>query len=147
MKKMKLATTIMTLVAAFALFASVGFASTTTTINSDGANTGQNAYQIFKSYLGSDPVDGPDSGYITETYASGVGNVFEFYAPADGMYDGSNTDRQRNEIKVYGSSPSNLKATEGSTFTYQWKFKVLSGYATSTASTRSSPSIAARRSS
>lgn len=111
------------------LFASVSYAATTTTVNSDGPNSGQDAYQIFKSYFGSNPIDGPSSGYISEKYDSEVGNVFEFYAPADGMYDGSNTDRQRNELKVYGSSPNNLKATHGSTFTYKWKFKVMNGYA------------------
>ncbi len=35
-----------------------------------------------------------------------------------------NFDRQRCEIKTYGSSPKNMQGQEGETHTYRWKFKL-----------------------
>ncbi|GAA4836367.1 hypothetical protein GCM10023310_12360 [Paenibacillus vulneris] len=117
------------LVSAMVLQTAVAWAATTTTIDSDGPNTGQDAYQIFKSKLGSDPIDGPgDASHIWETTSSPVGNVFQFKLNSTGDYDGSNTDRQRNELKAYNSSPSAVKGTNGTTMTYKWKFKVLNGF-------------------
>lgn len=119
--------TIIAILVSVALISSISLAATTT-INSDGPSSGKDAYSIFESYLGSDPIDGPDADHIIEVTSSPVGNAFEFILHNTGDYDGSNTDRQRNEIKVYGSSPDNLKATNGSTFTYKWKFKLASNY-------------------
>lgn len=62
--------------------------------------------------------------------------VFEFYAHLDtgstAVLDNdvstSSTDRQRVEIKTYGSSPANLKGTTGETVTYKWLFYVPVGF-------------------
>lgn len=126
--KIKIPAIISVAVLSSLLFVStVGQAATLVTINSDGAG-GQDAYSIFKSYLGSDPIDGPDTGHITEVTSAPVGNAFEFILHNTGDLDGSNTDRQRNEVKVYNGSPDNLKAKNGETFTYRWKFKLASNY-------------------
>lgn len=90
-------------------------ASAATTISANGTDP----YAHFKSVLGPDPVDGPDSDHITDN-----GSYFTFLLHSTGDLDGGNTDRQRNEIKVYNSSDDSLKGTNGSTFTYNWKFKI-----------------------
>ena len=51
--------------------------------------------------------------------------VFEFIAHVTPDNDRcKNFDRQRVEIKTYGPSPDSLKATQGETVVYQWKFKL-----------------------
>jgi hypothetical protein len=127
-----------TLVAGLTLAATLAIASTawaaTVTINSDGPNSGQTALQIFQQYFGSDPIDGPtDSGHLYESTSSQVsgGNVFQFRAGTasdTAVLDGSNTDRQRIELKAYKSSPSNVTATNGQTVTYKWQFRAISPY-------------------
>lgn len=37
-------------------------------------------------------------------------------------------DRQRNEIKTYGPSPENMKASHGETHYYRWKFRLDQGF-------------------
>jgi len=107
----------------------------TVSFTSDGPNTGQTALQIFKQYLGSDPVDGPDdTGHLYESTSSQVGNVFVFRvgdASDTAAIDGGNTDRQRLEIKAYNSSQSNVKGFQNETVTYKWKFRPMSPYPTS----------------
>ncbi|MDQ6419834.1 heparin lyase I family protein [Paenibacillus sp. LHD-117] len=123
-------------VAAALTLASVFAASTvyaaTVTINSDGPNSGSSPLAIFQQYLGSDPVDGPtDSGHLYESTSSYVGNVFMFKAGTESdtaVLDGSNTDRQRIEVKAYKGSPSNVTATNGQTTTYKWQFRAMSPY-------------------
>lgn len=90
-------------------------ASAATTISANGTDP----YAHFKSVLGPDPVDGPDSDHITDN-----GSYFTFLLHSTGDLDGGNTDRQRNEIKVYNSSNDSLKGFNGTTFTYDWKFKI-----------------------
>ncbi|WP_299098498.1 T9SS type A sorting domain-containing protein [uncultured Winogradskyella sp.] len=52
-------------------------------------------------------------------------NVFRFIAHKTPDNDRCiNFDRQRTEIKTYSSSPDNLKAIEGETVEYKWKFKL-----------------------
>ena len=52
-------------------------------------------------------------------------NVFKFVIHTNEDNDRcKNFDRQRNEIKVYRSSPDSLKATKGETVEYRWKFKL-----------------------
>ena len=56
-------------------------------------------------------------------------HVFEFALHKD--IDGDSNeriDRQRNEIKTYGPSPENMKASYGETHTYRWKFKLDAGF-------------------
>jgi hypothetical protein len=122
-------TTALTLASVFV--ASTVFAATVT-INSDGLNSGKTALAIFQQYLGSDPIDGPtDSGHLYESTSSSVGNVFMFKAGTasdTAVLDGSNTDRQRIEVKAYNSSPSNVTATNGQTVTYKWQFRAMSPY-------------------
>ncbi|CAG7642708.1 heparin lyase I family protein [Paenibacillus allorhizosphaerae] len=104
----------------------------TVTISSDGPDTGKSALQIFQQYLGTDPVDGPtDASHLYESTSSYVGNVFVFKAgnaSDTAVIDGSNTDRQRVEMKAYNSSPSNVKAFQGETVTYNWKFRPMTPY-------------------
>jgi hypothetical protein len=131
-KKMK------TFIAGITVASIVAVASTvyaaTVTINSDGANTGLTPLQIFQQYLGSDPVDGPtDSYHISETTSSYIAgnNVFQFKvgdASDTAALDGSNTDRQRVEVKAYKGSPSNATASKDQTTTYKWKFRPMSPY-------------------
>lgn len=75
--------------------------------------------------------------HIAEVWDDDLGKyVFEFYAHLDsgstGVLDNdvstSSTDRQRVEIKTYGSSPDNLKGIIGETVTYKWRFKVPVGF-------------------
>tara|TARA_R110002049_G_scaffold281468_4_gene461068 strand:- start:1919 stop:2986 length:1068 start_codon:yes stop_codon:yes gene_type:complete len=52
-------------------------------------------------------------------------NVFRFIAHKTPDNDRcQNFDRQRTEIKTYNQSPDNLKAIEGETVEYKWKFKL-----------------------
>ncbi len=101
------------------------FAGHTVLIQSDGPNNNIDAYTLLKNYLGTG-LDAP--GYdqdlhVYETYADGI-NAFAMVNHAVGDYDGTNYDRQRNEIKINSSSADNLEAKEGQTFTYKWKFRV-----------------------
>ncbi len=121
------------MMAGVALLSTLAFSATalaaTVTVNSDGPNTGQTALQIFQQYFGPNPVDGPtDSTHIFETTSSGIGNVFQFHLNNSGDYDGSNTDRQRVELKGYNPSPSNVVAKQGETITYNWRFKVMNDF-------------------
>jgi len=52
-------------------------------------------------------------------------HVFEFvlHKDMDGDSD-ERIDRQKNEIKTYGPSPEDMKASKGETHTYRWKFKL-----------------------
>ncbi|CAN7693738.1 heparin lyase I family protein [Paenibacillus sp. LjRoot153] len=129
-KKFKLIISSLTLVSTIAIAATVYAA--TVTINSDGPNTGKTAFEIFQQYLGSDPIDGPtDSSHLYESTSTHVGNVFQFKVGTSSdtaALDGSNTDRQRLEVKAYKSSPSNVTATNGQTTTYKWQFRAVSPY-------------------
>jgi hypothetical protein len=52
-------------------------------------------------------------------------NVFAFtmHKEIDGNFS-ERKDRQRLEIKTFNRSPENMKAAEGETHTYRWKFKI-----------------------
>ncbi|TXK79144.1 heparin lyase I family protein [Paenibacillus sp. N3.4] len=136
-KKMKSIVLGLTIASTIAV-ASTALAATVT-INSDGPNTGKTALEIFQQYFGSDPVDGPtDSSHINETTSTQIpgGNVFQFKvgtASDTAALDGSNTDRQRVELKAYKSSPSNVTAKNGETVTYKWQFRAMSPYPVSPA--------------
>jgi hypothetical protein len=91
-----------------------------------------NTYELINSVLGGTAYEVPDCAHtsfgrhITEAFDSQLNkNVFLFYIhPTPDNDRCQATDRQRNEIKTYGPSPSNLKASNGETVTYRWKFKL-----------------------
>ncbi len=69
----------------------------------------------------------PDFGrHIDEVWDSTLNEyVFRFYMHVTPDNDRCiNTDRQRNEIKVYDKSPDNLKAFQGDSMVFSWKFKL-----------------------
>ncbi|NOV01883.1 heparin lyase I family protein [Paenibacillus planticolens] len=121
------------MMAGVALLSTFAFSATalagTVTMNSDGPNTGKSALEIFQQYFGPSPVDGPtDSEHIRETTSSSIGNVFQFHLNDSGDYDGSNTDRQRVELKGYNKSPDNVVGKQGETVTYKWRFRVMNDF-------------------
>ncbi|MVT10312.1 T9SS type A sorting domain-containing protein [Chitinophaga tropicalis] len=115
------------------LFCSYTYAQVTLSANGPG-----NTYELIESVLGSGTTgEVPDCGHssfgrhITEVFDSQLNrNVFVFHihtTPDDDRCN-SSTDRQRNEIKTFGSSPANVKASYGETVTYRWKFKIDAGF-------------------
>jgi hypothetical protein len=114
-----------------------GFAQTK--LEADGPG---NTYELINSVLapGSEAVENPECAHadfgrhIAEVWDADLKkNVFEFYAHVTPDNDRcENFDRQRVEIKTYGPSPENLKGTLNETITYQWKFKLPSGFQPST---------------
>jgi hypothetical protein len=83
--------------------------------------SGGNPYQYFasKDLL---PIDGPDSGYITDN-----GMFFQFVLHQNGAEEivSSGAQRQRNELTVNPGNPAMYKGTKGSTMTYQWRFQLV----------------------
>ncbi len=81
---------------------------------------------------GRDVVEVPDcvhtefGRHIEEVYDNELGKyVFNFLVHKTPDNDRcQNFDRQRVEIKTYGGSPDNLKAIQGETVAYSWKFKL-----------------------
>ncbi|WP_160716749.1 T9SS type A sorting domain-containing protein [Chitinophaga solisilvae] len=102
------------------------------------ANGPGNTYELIESVLGNGTADEvPDCAHpafgrhITEVFDNDLNkNVFVFHIhnTPDNDRCGGNTDRQRNEIKTFGPSPANVKATYGETVTYRWKFKIDAGF-------------------
>ena len=100
-------------------------------LSADGVT---DTYTLINSVLapGYNVVEAPDCGHedfgdhidqvmdeVLNTY------VFRFHIHVDEDDDRcKNYDRQRNEIKTYDKSPDNLKAVEGETVEYKWKFKL-----------------------
>lgn len=95
-----------------------------------------NTYDHIESILGKGAIEAPDLygsvnhhgvAHIVEAQDTQVGNYFEFHIHRDQDKDRdktANSDRQRNEIKVYDQSDDALKGVLGTTFEYRWKFKV-----------------------
>ncbi|MCU6707523.1 discoidin domain-containing protein [Paenibacillus sp. J5C_2022] len=106
------------------LIPAIGYAYSVSEIASDGPDTGKGAYALFQEKLGPSPVDGPGSTHIHEDADDVIGNHFVFHIEEGEAMDGCCTDRQRLELKGYGSSPLVTKALPGQTFTYNWYFKV-----------------------
>jgi hypothetical protein len=115
-------------------------------LNADGPG---NTYELINSVLAptGNVIEAPDEipggshtafgRHIAEVFDADLNKyVFEFYSHLDsgstGVLDNDistlKTDRQRVEIKTYGSSPSNLKGTLGETVTYKWRFKIPVGF-------------------
>ena len=97
---------------------------------------GEDTYDLIESVFGRGSIEAPDlygssnhagEAHITEAYDPKVGEHFVFHIHVDEDKDRDRveiTDRQRNEIKVYGKSDDHLKGTFGKTFEYRWAFKV-----------------------
>jgi len=100
-----------------------------------------NTYELISSKLapGHNPIEVPDCGHsdfgdhIDEVFDDELNAfVFRFLLHTDQDDDRCiNFDRQRNEIKSYDKSPDNLKAVQGETVEYKWKFKLADGFQSS----------------
>jgi hypothetical protein len=108
---------------------------TETILNSDGPNTGLDAYSLIENVFSAGAIEAPDfySGdhtsvtHIIEEEDDSVGPHFVFLAHRDLDFNkGVESDRQRNEIKAYDKSDVSLLAFENQTLQYSWKFKVSS---------------------
>ncbi|MEI8086555.1 MAG: hypothetical protein WCG93_10105, partial [Paludibacter sp.] len=121
------------------LLASPFLAFSQAVLEADGPG---NTYELINSVLapGYTAEETPDTfdptfgRHIAEVWDTDLSKyVFEFYihsSVANELQDISTgaTDRQRNEIKTYESSPDSLKGTYGETMTYRWRFKVPVGF-------------------
>ena len=128
------------------VFATSFMGNAQVTLNADGPG---NTYELINSVFApsGNVIETPDlmpdgshsafGRHIAEVFDTDLNKyVFEFYAHLDtgayGITDNDistlSNDRQRIEIKAYGSSPSNLKGTLGETVTYKWKFKIPIGF-------------------
>lgn len=132
--------------------------SQTTTVTSLTANGAGNTYEDINAKLapnGGDVVESPGitpSGtctnhddfnngestdvnrHIQEVVDPVMGDVFKFTIHVDEDIDRdkcSTTDRQRNEIKTYASSPDYLLGVIGETVEYKWSFKIPTGFQSS----------------
>jgi len=113
-----------------------------TILNANGAG---NTYEDINAVLapGYNAVEVPDcvhtnfGRHIDEVFDAELNtNVFQFISHKTPDNDRcQNFDRQRVEIKTYNSSPDNLKATEGETVEYKWKFKLPSDFQVSSSFT------------
>jgi hypothetical protein len=107
-------------------------------LNADGPG---DTYELINSVLapGYNVIEVPDCNHevfgrhIDEVYDNELGMyVFRFYIHTTPDNDRCiNFDRQRNEIKTYDKSPDNLKGVIGETFIYKWKFKLPTGFQSS----------------
>src|SRR6185503_19027907 len=98
-------------------------------LNADGP-AGRDSYEIVESVLGVGAVESPDRDHeipvrhLAEAVDGEVGAYFVFALHRDPDRDRANVDRQRMEIKVFDKSDPTLRAVEGSTFTYTWRFRI-----------------------
>ncbi|MFC2116580.1 T9SS type A sorting domain-containing protein [Bacteroidota bacterium] len=111
-------------------------------LNADGPG---DTYELINSVLapGYNVVEVPDCAHpefgrhIEEVYDSVLGKyVFKFHIHVTPDNDRCKVfDRQRNEIKTYDKSPDNLKAVAGETVLYKWRFKIDTGFQSSSSFT------------
>lgn len=105
------------------------------------ANSPGDTYELINSVLAlpnRDVVEEPDCNHtdfgrhIDEVFDDVLNkNVFRFHihvTPDNDRCKPGIDDRQRNEIKTYNDSPENLKAVQGETVIYKWKFKISSDF-------------------
>lgn len=101
------------------------------TLNANGPG---NTYEEINAVLapGKDVIEVPDCAHssfgrhIDEVFDKNL-NTYVFRFIAHKKFDNDRCkkfDRQRVEIKTYGSSPDHLKATYGEMVEYKWKFKL-----------------------
>lgn len=105
-------------------------------LKADGPDQGLSAYELIQNFGGRKSIESPDLyaanhpaiKHIFEDTDNTVGHHFVFLLHRDIDKDRDKyvkfADRQRNEIKAYSGSHSRLKAYEGETLTYRWKFKL-----------------------
>ena len=103
-------------------------------LTSDGPNKGLESFALIQRAFGAKSLESPGLyrsnhfgvPHIIEAEDDIVGPHFVFLAhrDEDKDRDKESTDRQRNEIKAYDTSPKGLKAYRGETMQYRWKFKV-----------------------
>lgn len=105
-------------------------------VSADGAG-GKSVLELFAQEFGRAPIEHQDcrglqiSDRIKEVNDSDLNtSVFRFIMNLNDDKDCSTTNatRQRLEVKTYGSSPESTKGREGEWHTYQWKFKLDSGF-------------------
>jgi len=109
------------------------------------ANAAGNTYEDINAVLAPNynVVEAPDCNHsdfgrhIEEVFDAELNtDVFKFWIHTTPDNDRCKKfDRQRNEIKTYKQSPDNLKATEGETVEYKWKFKLASNFQASSSFT------------
>jgi hypothetical protein len=111
-------------------FSNLSMDHITAALNAEGPDSKNDAYTLIAKVLGSSALETPDQfdgkKHIFMDTDPIVGPYFYFvlHYPADlDKTNTKNTDRQRNEIKVYDGSNNNLKGYKDKTFTYRWKFK------------------------
>ena len=93
-------------------------------------------YALISSALGGNPIEHGDCAHpefgphITQEWDAILGtDIFVFHIHVSPDNDRClKFDRQRNEIKAYGKSPSYLKGFFGDTVTYRWRFKLDGGF-------------------
>lgn len=100
-----------------------------------------NTYALITSVLAPNhnPIETPDCSHtsfgdhIDEVFDNDLNSyVFRFYIHATIDNDRcKNFDRQRNEIKSYDQSPDNLLGVENEKVVYKWKFKLPTGFQSS----------------
>ncbi|WP_178986122.1 fibronectin type III [Winogradskyella helgolandensis] len=118
----------------------LGFSQTVLNANEPG-----HTYEDINTILapGYNAVETPDCAHsdfgrhISEVFDAELNTyVFQFIAHKTPDNDRCKKfDRQRVEIKTYASSPDHLKAIEGETVTYKWKFKLSSDFQVSSSFT------------
>lgn len=116
-----------------AIFASVTqLVFSQTVLSADGTSDTYNLINSVLALPNKNVVEVPDCNHanfgkhITQEYDNELNkHVFLFHIHVEPDNDRcQKEDRQRNEIKTYGSSPENLKANIGETVIYKWKFKI-----------------------
>jgi hypothetical protein len=82
--------------------------------------SGTDPYKYFasKDLL---PIDGPDSGYITD---DGTSFLFVLHQTGAEETVSSGAKRQRNELTVNPGNPAIYKGMHGETMSYTWRFKL-----------------------
>lgn len=111
----------------------------TTTLEADGPNA-TDTYELIRSVFGSNSIEAPDlydnnhnsdGRHIWEESDDEVGHHFVFSIHRDLDWDRDKypgiADRQRNEIKTYSSSDSDVKGYYGEVLQFKWKFKIIDG--------------------
>ena len=93
-------------------------------------------YALINRTLGGTAEEVPDCSHpefgphITQAYDNDLGKyafVFSIHVTPDNDRCVA-FDRQRNEIKTYGPSPSYLKGFYGDTVTFRWRFRLDDGF-------------------
>lgn len=137
---------------AFSIFTSIVSAQTVTVLNANGPGNTYEDINAVLAPIGGDVIEAPgiepsgsctnhadfdnaettnENRHIQEVLDIEMGNVFMFSIHVDEDIDRDKcniTDRQRNEIKTYSTSPDYLKGTLGETVEYKWSFKLPEGF-------------------